>query len=66
MQRMQNRGQEIVVSLFMENARYPDTQSRNLLIDLVGSEKPEEYGEILTVELFLFSIHSLIYILQFC
>lgn len=44
MQRMQSRGQEIVVSMYMDNHQYPDSQSRNLLIDLVGSEKPNEYG----------------------
>jgi carboxypeptidase Q len=43
MQRMQDRGQEVIVSLYMENQVYPDSQSRNLLIDLVGSERPDEY-----------------------
>ena len=41
---MQDRGQEIIVSLYMENTLYPDSPSRNLWIDLVGSEKPDEYG----------------------
>jgi carboxypeptidase Q len=41
---MQDRGQEVVVSLYMESTIYPDTPSRNLLIDLVGTEKPDEYG----------------------
>ena len=44
MQRMQDRGQEIIVSLYMENTRFPDVQSRNILIDLVGSELPDEIG----------------------
>lgn len=44
MQRMQDRGQEIVVSLYMDNTFYPDSPSRNLLIDLVGTELPNEYG----------------------
>lgn len=43
MQRMQDRGQEIIVSLYMENQLYPDSQSRNLLIDLVGTERPDEF-----------------------
>lgn len=44
---MQDRGQDIVVSLYMENTLYPDSPSRNLWIDLVGSEKPDEYGILL-------------------
>lgn len=43
LQRMQDRGQELVVSLYMENTVYEDSPSRNLLIDLVGSELPDEY-----------------------
>ena len=35
MQRMQDRGQSVVVSLFMDSVLYPDSPSRNLLIDLV-------------------------------
>lgn len=44
MQRMQDRNQEIIVNLYMDNKLYPDSPSRNLLIDLVGSELPNEYG----------------------
>lgn len=43
LQRMQDRGQDVIVSLYMESTLYPDSPSRNLLIDLVGSEKPDEY-----------------------
>ena len=43
MKRMQDRGQDIIVSLYMDNHLYPESQSRNLLIDLVGTELPEEY-----------------------
>ena len=46
MQRMQDRGQEVVVSLFMDSVLYPESPSRNLLIDLVGSELPDEYGNM--------------------
>ncbi len=45
MQRMQDRGQTITVSLYMENEFFPEVQSRNLLIDLVGSTKPDEFGK---------------------
>lgn len=49
LQRMQDRGQEVLVSLYMESTLYPDSPSRNLLIDLVGTEKPDEYGNILSL-----------------
>jgi carboxypeptidase Q len=42
LQRMQNRGQNVVVSLYMESTFNPPSASRNLLIDLVGSELPHE------------------------
>ena len=45
MQRMQDRGQVITVSLYMDNKLYPMVPSRNLLIDLVGTEYPDEIGE---------------------
>ena len=40
---MQDRGQNVVISMYMESVLMPDSQSRNLLIDLVGYEKPHEY-----------------------
>jgi carboxypeptidase Q len=42
LQRMQNRGQEIIISMYMESVMYPQVPSRNLLIDLVGSDFPHE------------------------
>ena len=45
LQRMQDRGQAVVVSLFMDNQLHAPVSSRNLLIDLVGAEKPDEYGQ---------------------
>ena len=42
---MQDRGQKITVCFYMENNLYPPTPSRNLLIDLIGSELPHEYGK---------------------
>jgi len=42
MKRMQDRGQRVVVDLFMDGKLLPPSQSRNLLIDLVGSELPDE------------------------
>jgi hypothetical protein len=57
---MQDRGQEVIVSLYMDNTLYADSPSRNLLIDLVGSEKPDEYGEHSPLSLTLsISPHSL-------
>eukprot|EP00742_Colponemidia_sp_Colp-10_P005288 GILJ01005649.1.p1 GENE.GILJ01005649.1~~GILJ01005649.1.p1 ORF type:complete len:510 (-),score=81.93 GILJ01005649.1:214-1743(-) len=41
-QRMQDRGQEVELELYMEAERHPDKLSRNVVIDLIGSEKPEE------------------------
>ena len=43
LQRMFNRGQEPVVNLYLDSQTLPDSPSRNLLIDLVGSELPNEY-----------------------
>jgi carboxypeptidase Q len=43
MQRMQSRGQAIVVSLYMEAQQLPDSPSRNVIIDWPGSELPSEY-----------------------
>jgi carboxypeptidase Q len=42
MQRMQDRGQTIRVRLYMEAETLPDVPSRNVVAELVGSEKPEE------------------------
>jgi len=42
MQRMQDRGQEIVVTLFMDDVTLPDVPSRNVLAEIVGSEFPDE------------------------
>jgi carboxypeptidase Q len=41
--RMFTRGQAPVVSLYMESVWYPPSPSRNLLIDLPGSELPDEF-----------------------
>jgi carboxypeptidase Q len=43
LQRMFDRGQAIRVTLNMQAQQLPDSQSRNLLIDLVGSGAPEEF-----------------------
>jgi carboxypeptidase Q len=40
---MQERGQAVEVSMRMDSQLLPDSLSRNLLIDLVGSEKPDEF-----------------------
>jgi carboxypeptidase Q len=40
---MQNRGQSIVVSIYMDNQFHPDSPSRNIIIDFVGVSKPDEY-----------------------
>lgn len=37
------RGQPVTVQMYMEAQRLPDAPSRNLLIDLPGSTKPDEY-----------------------
>jgi carboxypeptidase Q len=42
MQRMQNRGQKIVVRLKMSAEKLPDTPSRNVVAEITGSERPEE------------------------
>jgi carboxypeptidase Q len=42
LQRMQERGQRIVVRLKMSAQTLPDAQSRNVMADVVGSERPEE------------------------
>lgn len=43
LQRMYNRGQMPIVSLSLESVRLPDRESRNIIIDLIGSELPSEY-----------------------
>lgn len=43
LKRMQDRGQGVVVSMYMESELMAESPSRNLLIDLVGSEKPTEF-----------------------
>ncbi len=47
LQRFQDRGQTVTVSMYMDNIQYPDSPSRNLLIDLVGSRYPDEYGTLI-------------------
>ena len=42
MQRMQDRGQKIVVRLNMDDVTLPDALSRNVIAEIVGSEFPEE------------------------
>ncbi|NND72435.1 MAG: M20/M25/M40 family metallo-hydrolase [Rhodothermales bacterium] len=42
MQRMQDRGQKIVVTLKMGAETFPDVVSRNVVAEIVGSEFPEE------------------------
>lgn len=40
--RMANRGEKIVVNLRMSARLFPDVQSRNVVAEIVGSEKPDE------------------------
>jgi carboxypeptidase Q len=42
MQRMQDRGEKIVVRLKMSAQTLPDSRSRNVIGEIVGREKPEE------------------------
>ncbi len=42
MQRMQDRGEKIVVRLKMSAKQLPDSPSRNVVAEVRGSEKPEE------------------------
>jgi carboxypeptidase Q len=42
LQRMQDRGQKIVVKLKMSAKMFPDAKSRNVIAEIRGSEKPEE------------------------
>ena len=42
LQRMQDRGEKIVVTLKMEAKTLPDAKSRNVIAEIVGREKPEE------------------------
>ncbi len=42
MQRMQDRGQKIVVRLNMDDVTLPDSPSRNVVAEIVGSEFPDE------------------------
>jgi carboxypeptidase Q len=42
MQRMQDRGQKIVVRLKMSAKQLPDVPSRNIVAEIAGREKPEE------------------------
>lgn len=42
MQRMQDRGQQVRVRLMMEAQTLPDVPSRNVVAEIVGSERPEE------------------------
>jgi len=41
-QRMSDRGERIRVNLYMEAKTLPDADSRNIIFELKGSEKPEE------------------------
>lgn len=40
--RMQSRGEKVVVKLMMEAKTLPDADSRNVMAEIVGSEKPDE------------------------
>ena len=42
LQRMQARGERLVVRLYMESRMLPEVESRNVVAELVGSEIPEE------------------------
>lgn len=42
LQRMQDRGQPIEIALYMEASTLADAPSRNLLLDIVGAELPDE------------------------
>jgi carboxypeptidase Q len=42
MQRMQDRGQKIVIRLKMSAMNLPDAPSRNVVAEIVGREKPDE------------------------
>ena len=42
LQRMQDRGDRVVVNLDMEAEMLPDAESRNVIAELVGREAPEE------------------------
>ena len=42
MQRMQDRGERIVVRLLMSAATLPDAPSRNVVAEIAGREKPDE------------------------
>jgi carboxypeptidase Q len=46
MQRMQDRGQVVTVTLNMQAFQYPDVPSRNVIIDFLGATKP---GEVVVV-----------------
>lgn len=43
LQRMQDRGQKVVVEIYMEARFEPDVLSRNLVATLRGAEKPDEF-----------------------
>lgn len=42
MQRMQERGETIELEIYMEARNLPDTESRNVIAEITGSEFPEE------------------------
>jgi len=42
LQRMQDRGERVVVHLMMEAQTLPDVESRNVIAEIVGHERPEE------------------------
>jgi carboxypeptidase Q len=42
LQRLQDRGQKLVVRLFMEAKMLPDAESANVVAEIVGRERPDE------------------------
>jgi len=42
LQRMQDRGQKIIVKVYMEAKTYPDSKSYNVIGELRGTQKPDE------------------------
>ncbi len=42
LQRLQDRGERCVVELYMEAHTLPDAPSRNIIVEIKGTEKPEE------------------------
>ncbi|MEX0770547.1 MAG: M28 family metallopeptidase [Balneolaceae bacterium] len=42
LQRMQNRGEKVEIEIYMEARTLPDTESRNVIAEITGSEFPEQ------------------------